>query len=103
VISLNFIHRQNNPRTQIFYTDDFPDETGLNLFKEVSMQNICTALFGCELIPQTLKLLFTYYGVRRGGEVKFLNRWYCCLKVQHAVYALVSKENTQEQSISICS
>jgi hypothetical protein len=76
------IHRKNNARTQIIYTDDFPDETGLNLSKEVSMQNICTALFGRESFPQILKLLFTYYGVGRGGEVKFLNynRWYYCLK-----------------------
>ncbi|MGL5936119.1 MAG: hypothetical protein ACRCZI_10930, partial [Cetobacterium sp.] len=73
------IYRINSERNAIIFTDDFSDQLSRES-KEVSMQNICMRMFQREEFTPCLKLLFTYFGVGRGGESKFLNytRWYYC-------------------------
>jgi hypothetical protein len=73
------IYRINSERNAIIFTDDFPEDLSRES-KEVSMQNICRRMFQREEFTPCLKLLFTYFGVGRGGESKFLNynRWYYC-------------------------
>jgi hypothetical protein len=74
------VPRIHNSRNAILPTDDFPDEFRMKESKEVTMQSISISLFASGSFSQNLKLLFTYFGIGRGGEVKFLNysRWFFC-------------------------
>ena len=83
------IPRNHNKRTVLFSFDDFPDAARREDSRKTDMKSICERLFSRERFTENLKTQFTFFGIGRGGEVKFLNynRWmfdeyYCMLFAQ---------------------
>jgi len=66
------IPRQYSHRTTTFPFDDFPDPQERAHSKDMDMLTICRRLFRESRFDELAKNIFTFNGVGRGGESKFL-------------------------------
>lgn len=65
--------RKHGPRTSIFPLDDIPDPDIQAERKRTDLGSICRKLFKDERFEDLAKIVITYKGIARGGEVKFLS------------------------------
>ena len=79
------IPREHNDRTRIFEPQQTPEERRNAANKAVDMLHMCEFLFRRERFTDLLLILFTFNGIGRGGECKFLSHdtmfldAFCCV------------------------
>ena len=67
------IPREHCDRTKLFPGHDFPDPLRQQESRRTDMKSIARFLFGRNRYSDLAKVLLTYNGIGRGGEVKFLD------------------------------
>lgn len=83
------IPRVYNERTVLFPLRDFQDQGRRIESRKVDMKHLGQKLFGQERITDLLKLCFTFSGIGRSGEVKFLT-YNTFSSVLHTAFFLLS-------------
>ena len=73
------IPREHSAKSE-FFPFDVRTNRGRSESSEVTMRMICKQQFQRSAFDTNLKLQFTFSGIGRGGEVKFLtyNKWFFC-------------------------
>jgi hypothetical protein len=66
------IPRCHSPATVMLPASDFPDDARRNASRKIDMVSLSTRLFATERFTDLLKVLLTFNGIGRAGEVKFL-------------------------------
>lgn len=74
------IPRDHAAQNELIPFDQIPNFSSTSSAK-VTMKSVSMELFKKADFCSSLKLLFTFFGIGRGGEVKFLNydKWFLCL------------------------